>query len=259
MLHPKILLFLISFFIFGSIFFSSPANPLGNLGAIADISINELLTFTNQKRQENGLPSLSSNSQLEAAAMKKAEDMFAKNYWAHNAPDGTTPWFFIKEAGYNYVYAGENLARGFNSANDVVNAWMASPSHRANLLSKNYKDVGFAVKSGTLNGENTFLVVQEFGSKSYAVAKSPAKPKTVKKKVLGFEAPNLMNKIPTFSVSTDIVFIVMMIIIGVFIADMLYIRRRSHIVRFVGHNLDHAIFLLAIIIVIGIFNTGVVL
>jgi hypothetical protein len=94
----------------------------------------------------------------------KATDMFAKDYWAHVSPDGTTPWVWIRKAGYNYLYAGENLARGFDTSASVVNAWMNSPEHRANLLSSNYTDIGFAVQSGTLTGTETTLVVQEFGS-----------------------------------------------------------------------------------------------
>lgn len=135
------------------------------MGTSVDITSQELLLFTNQDRQKEGLSALTINNQLSQAAALKATDMFGKNYWAHNAPEGTTPWFFIKEAGYVYVYAGENLARGFNSSEDVVKAWMASPSHRENMLSKNYQDVGFAVVPGKLNGEDTVLVVEMFGGK----------------------------------------------------------------------------------------------
>src|SRR5258706_10350524 len=96
--------------------------------------------------------------------------MFAKDYWAHIAPDGTTPWSFIKGAGYNYVYAGENLARGYFSASDVVNAWMASPEHRENMLSSKFADVGFSAQNGKLTGEDTVLVVEMLGSTSLAGA-----------------------------------------------------------------------------------------
>lgn len=262
-LHPKAILLLISFFIFSSLFFSSNINPLSErIKAYADISVAELMSFTNQKRVENGLQQLSENSQLAAAASKKADDMFAKNYWAHNSPDGITPWVFIKESGYNYVYAGENLARGFNSATDVVNAWMASPNHRANILSGNYKDVGFSVKSGKLNGEQTFLVVQEFGSASVLPV---ARKKTVKKqktattkKVLGFEISSFPSFKPNFSKSTDVAIVLILGFIAVLLTDLILTQRRK-IARFVGHNLDHAIFLTVIILVISIFNTGVVL
>lgn len=138
------------------------------LGTYSNISQDALLSITNQKRQEAGLPPLNLNGALSQAAAGKAADMFAKDYWAHIAPDGTTPWVFIKGAGYNYVYAGENLARGFTTPSDVVNAWMASPSHRENMLSSKYSDVGFAAETGRLSGEDTVLVVEMFGSTSFA-------------------------------------------------------------------------------------------
>jgi uncharacterized protein YkwD len=168
-LHFRTFYLVISVLLISSFFFSSGFNPLvSRIQALADISTQELLQFTNEMRAENGLPPLAENQQLETAAYAKAEDMFAKDYWAHNSPDGTTPWYFIKNSGYNYIYAGENLAKGFTDSRDVVNAWMASPSHKENLLSENFKDVGFAVKTGKLGGEDTFLVVQEFGNKTAA-------------------------------------------------------------------------------------------
>ena len=258
-LHPKAILFLIAFFIFSSLFFSSSLNPIASqIRAYADISTQELLNFTNQKRVENGLESLSNNSQLSDAASKKADDMFAKNYWAHNAPDGTTPWVFIKASGYSYVYAGENLARGFNSASDVVNAWMASPNHRANILSSNFKDVGFAVKSGTLNGEQTFLVVQEFGSKNYGtVAKKSTPKKATSRKVLGFEVSNISLS-SGMSRSGELAIILLLGFISILLLDLILIERKK-IVRFVGHNLDHALFLFAIVICLGILGGGVII
>lgn len=258
-LHPKAILFLIAFFIFSSLFFSSSLNPVASqIRAYADISTQELLNFTNQKRAENNLGLLSNDPQLAEAANKKADDMFAKNYWAHNAPDGTTPWVFIKQSGYSYVYAGENLARGFSSANDVVNAWMASPNHRANILSSNFKDVGFAVKSGTLNGEQTFLVVQEFGSKNYAPVAKKSSPKKVNtRKVLGFEASNIsLNS--GMSRSGELAIILLIGFISILLLDLVLIERKK-IVRFVGHNLDHALFLFAIIICLGILGGGVII
>lgn len=142
------------------------------LGISANISAEELLLHTNIKRQEQGLPPLSLNTQLSQAAAGKAQDMLGKDYWAHVAPDGLTPWAFIKGAGYEYRHAGENLARGFTTSGDVVNAWMASPGHRDNMLSPNYTEVGFAVVTGTLTGEETVLVVEMLGSRT-TVAESP--------------------------------------------------------------------------------------
>ena len=260
-LHFKTLILVISVLTIGSFFFSSGFNPLASrIQALADISTQELLKFTNEKRVENGLPPLIVNSELENAAYAKAQDMFEKDYWAHNSPDGTTPWFFIKGAGYEYVYAGENLAKGFTDSGDVVNAWMASPSHKENLLSQNFKDVGFAVKAGRLGGEDTFLVVQEFGNKTAAPVertsnKSP--PSSNEAKVL---AINFDSVTPSPAKSASYGFIVLIIIsfIAILIIDMFIINRKN-IARFVGHNLDHVLFLVVVLIMITLLGSGYIL
>ena len=133
------------------------------LGSIT-FSADQIISLTNQKRAENGLPALSSNGQLASAASAKAGDMFGNNYWSHNSPQGKTPWTFISSAGYKYIYAGENLARDFSDASAVVNAWMNSPSHRENIMDKNFKEIGVAVADGKLDGREGILVVQMFGS-----------------------------------------------------------------------------------------------
>lgn len=150
------------------------------LGTFSDISGQQLLLLTNEKRQENGQPPLTISNELSQAAANKASDMFSKDYWAHIAPDGTTPWVFIKSSGYNYVYAGENLARGYYSASDVISAWMASTEHKENMLSGHYQNVGFSATTGKLNGEDTVLVVEMLGSTNLAVAPaSQEQPKPV--------------------------------------------------------------------------------
>ncbi len=136
------------------------------LGFATDVSSDRLLVLTNEQRASNGLSALSYNQQLSAAAAAKAQDMFSKGYWAHFGPNGESPWNFILGAGYQYDSAGENLAKNYASSGDVVNAWMNSPTHRDNILKSNYQDIGFAVVNGTLQGEETTLVVQMFGSHS---------------------------------------------------------------------------------------------
>ena len=144
------------------------------LGFATNIVTSELYQLVNQERAEQGLPVLARNTKLEQAAFKKAQDMFAKDYWAHYAPDGsTTPWQFILSAGYTYKYAGENLAKDFDTSTAVVTAWMASASHRANIVNTKYKDFGLVAVSGTLLGEETTLVVQMFGSTLGATATTP--------------------------------------------------------------------------------------
>jgi hypothetical protein len=135
------------------------------LGFATNIATTELYQLVNVERAERGLPALKRNTKLEQAAYKKAQDMFAKNYWAHYAPDGsTTPWQFILSSGYNYKYAGENLAKDFDTSASVMSAWMASAGHRANIVNTNYKDFGLVAIDGSLLGEKTTLVVQMFGS-----------------------------------------------------------------------------------------------
>ena len=171
-LHLQSLLLTVILLIFASFLLSEVRTVSPQiLGVTHNISTEELFLLTNQKRLENNLLPLVFNEQLSLAASRKADDMFARDYWAHNAPDGTTPWVFIKGAGYEYTYAGENLARGYSSASEAVDAWMASAAgHKENLLSANYTDIGFAVKTGTFAGEETVLVVQEFGSRNAAPA-----------------------------------------------------------------------------------------
>lgn len=133
------------------------------LGTVS-FSAEQIVSLTNTKRGENGLQALLPNSLLSKAAAAKAADMLANDYWAHNSPSGKTPWSFITAAGYRYVFAGENLARDFADSGSVVNAWMNSPSHRSNLLDKNFKEIGVAVADGKLGGREGTLVVQMFGA-----------------------------------------------------------------------------------------------
>lgn len=144
------------------------------LGYATNITVTDLNTISNQQRVNAGLAPLSLNSQLSSAAQAKAADMFAKDYWAHVAPDGTTPWSFIYGAGYNYQTAGENLAKNFNTSGGVVNGWMASQAHKDNILNTTYQDVGYAAVNGVLQGSETTLVVAMYGSK--AAPTSPPTP-----------------------------------------------------------------------------------
>jgi len=127
------------------------------------ISPETLINLTNQQRQAAGLQPLNESPALDASATAKAQDMLARDYWAHFAPDGTTPWSFMSQAGYQYRHAGENLAMDFSTDDDVMTGWMNSPTHRANVLG-DYRDVGIAVVQGTLLGEQTTLVVAHYGT-----------------------------------------------------------------------------------------------
>jgi hypothetical protein len=130
----------------------------------SDITVEKVIELTNASRAEAGESALISNSRLSQAAEAKASDMVANDYFSHTSPAGKTPWNWIQKENYDYIYAGENLAMDFFSAEKMEEAWMASPTHRANILNQNYHEIGTAVKEGIINGHETTLAVVMFGS-----------------------------------------------------------------------------------------------
>ncbi len=276
LLHHQNLFLTIVFFFVASILFSYVRNSFPTvLGAKIDISAQELLFLTNQKRLADGELPLTLSDQLSKAAQLKAQNMFEKNYWAHNSPDGTTPWVFVKDTGYEYVYAGENLARGFSSSSDVVNAWMASPSHKENMLSDRYQEVGFAIVPGKLVGENTILVVEMFGNKTNVLSRNEKKDIAVVTKQELVQEPALQGKnnqfvlplfiaaknqplINSFSLVRSIGIFTLLLFITVFILDMVIVQKKN-IVRLVGHNTDHIVFLTVILLLVIMINSGIIL
>ncbi len=154
-------LLLVVFFNYGSVLnlFSRPA-VLGWQGK--NVSPAKIIELLNTARAEKNLPPLEVDRRLEYAAFLKANDMFAKGYWAHRSPSGQLPWYFIEAAGYDYQLAGENLAKNFSSSSSLVAAWLRSPAHRANILNPDYSQVGVSVVKGKLNGVPTELTVAFF-------------------------------------------------------------------------------------------------
>lgn len=137
---------------------------LSVLGRVSDIQTVDLLQDTNNERKNSGLSELNLNDKLSQAAFLRAQDMFENNYWSHTSPTGVQPWKWFGDVGYNYSYAGENLAKNYPNADATVAAWMDSPSHKDNVLNTHYTEIGFAVVDGTLNGQNTTLVVALYGA-----------------------------------------------------------------------------------------------
>lgn len=126
---------------------------------------SKIIAETNLQRKENGnLPQLAENAKLAATASAKANDMFLNQYFEHVSPNGTTPGELAQNYGYNYIIAGENLILGnFASEKEVVQNWMDSPGHRANILNNRYTEIGVAIIKGTYKGETVWIGVQEFG------------------------------------------------------------------------------------------------
>ena len=145
----------------------STATPLNVGGASNKVVLlqSKIIAETNLQRQENGnLPALKENTKLDEAAAAKANDMFLNQYFEHVSPSGIDPGKLVHSYGYEYITAGENLILGnFSSEKEVVQDWMDSPGHRANILNNRYTEIGVAVVKGTYKGETVWIGVQEFG------------------------------------------------------------------------------------------------
>jgi hypothetical protein len=131
---------------------------------VAAVLVPVLIAETNQERTHAHLSVLSKNELLMRSAQLKANDMAAKGYFAHNSPSGEDPWVWFKQVGYDYRFAGENLAVNFVESKDITDAWMNSPTHRENLLNGKYTQVGIATALGKYKGRDAIFVVQHFGT-----------------------------------------------------------------------------------------------
>ncbi len=135
---------------------------------LSTITVERITQLTNAERTKAGLQPLKTNAKLTAAAQQKGQHMLSEDYFAHISPSGVTPWFWMSKNGYSYQVAGENLAIDFTEAEDTVAAWMASPSHKANLLHASYTETGIGVVRGEFQGGTSTIVVHMFGKPSGA-------------------------------------------------------------------------------------------
>lgn len=130
------------------------------------MSVKEVIDMTNKNRADNGkLAALKENSKLDSSAQKKLDDMLSLQYFEHVSPSGVSVSDLAKGSSYEYIIIGENLALGnFKDSKALVDAWMASPGHRANILNGKYTEIGVAVGHGMYQGRDTWLAVQHFGT-----------------------------------------------------------------------------------------------
>jgi len=133
-------------------------------GGMAAVLPAVLASLTNEERESQNLSALAISPLLTKAAELKASDMAEKGYFAHTSPEGITPWYWLSEVGYRYQYAGENLAVNFNDSKDVTNAWMNSPTHRANIVKGIYTEVGTGIATGFYKGERAIFVAQVYAN-----------------------------------------------------------------------------------------------
>jgi len=271
LLHPAGLSVLIGIFLFANAsvkLLASTHTPLvrGNvLGYASNITSTQVVSLTNVERSKLGKSSLSLNSTLSKAARAKAEDMFAFDYWAHNNPQtGKQPWAFIREAGYTYRYAGENLARDFGDTPTLMVAWMNSPTHRDNIVSDRYTEIGIAVVNGNLQGIDTTLVIQMFGTPTQSQALTSAS-------TLGEESPpapppptqtagskTTTTPVPPLTISKAISMSILLILSLTLLIDYLIIKKRRTI-RVSGKNFAHLLLLGALIIIVIVSAPGGIL
>jgi hypothetical protein len=190
-------LLLVKVSVTGFLFLSYPSQA-----QFASITAEQIASLTNSEREKAGLPALNTNGLLQKAALNKANDMVAKGYFDHTSPDGRRPWDWVAGTGYRYIYAGENLAKDFTSAQSTVKALMNSQSHRKNILNEKYSDIGIAVVDATFEGRTTTLMVQLFGSTSNA---NLVKSNTVKPTVVTpvenppAQVPAITPPVPTYT------------------------------------------------------------
>ena len=233
------------------------------LGYSSNIAPEEIIDLTNQERVSLGLEELKMNADLNEAARRKAADMFAFDYWSHNSPTGRDPWSFFKEVSYDYLYAGENLARDFVSPEAVIAAWMTSPTHKDNLISSHYQEIGVAVVEGELEGLRTALVVQLFGTPVKGVAQQ--EPQSDDQIYTPAEEESLTpvyqeqtQPINPLTVTKGVAIFILGLLIGVLVVDRLVIVKKN-VSRLAGDNLAHISFLLIILLTVFLFRSGSIL
>lgn len=292
-LHPSFLTLLaVGMFLFQGLLGILSSHDGSILGYAANISAEEVIRLTNEKRAAEGLPALRHNAALSQAAAAKGAHMLAHDYWAHVAPDGTQPWKFFADINYKYKYAGENLARDFSNPAAAVNAWLASPSHRDNMLSNKYQEIGIGVIEGDLAGVETTLIVQFFGTslvdtlapEPVAAAVSTAAPLTTIAPTARTPVPALVTPKPTraplvlpsnapelsggiaqapvlispFTTAKGVSLGIIGFTLLLFVIDVILITRRRT-KRISGRSLAHIAFFAIILIIILIVQAGKIL
>lgn len=170
-------------------------------GTFSTLTAGRMVQLVNDSRAGSGVPALVTNAALAGAATAKANDLIAKQYFAHTNPDGKQFFQWIRDAGYTYSLAGENLAKDFSSAEAAHNALMASELHRKNILNEKFRDVGIAVVAGTVDGRDSYVLVELFGAPPAVkptprVAAAPAPQRTPQPTPEPTPAPTLPSPAP---------------------------------------------------------------
>lgn len=261
---------------------AAPNNLPSILGFASSITASSVVDQTNTQRAAIGISTLTVNSKLVSAAIAKGNNMCEQQYWAHISPTGTTPWNFMKNAGYNYAVAGENLARDFMDTTSVIDAWMASPTHKANIVDGRFNEIGVAVVDCKFLGEDTTLVIQMFGKQQVAVVE----PK-VDQGAISLQVPQAQAQAPLPSASpkpetqaaqlpptpfpvsggtrvfstlqlTKAVSLSVLILLGIVLSVDMWLTHSRNTVRIAGKNMAHLLFIAGIVLVVLVVKSGVI-
>ena len=263
LLQPSFLAILMAVYLLNqSIIKSIGTLKPGVLGYSSEITVSKVLKATNLERLKYNLPELKYNETLSKSATAKAKDMFANNYWAHTSPTGKTPWDFFKENDYQYSVAGENLAKDFYDTESLMRAWMNSPTHKANIVNSKYQEIGLGVVNGVLDGVETTLVVQHFGTplnRAAASAPNPVEPVTQTEKVPVAVSPDTPQVLASTNTTINPLFLSKIIggfmfalILILLIIDAIYtLRHKTY--RVAGSSAGHISFL-AIVFLLLLFS-----
>lgn len=152
--------------VYGLLFFIAPTSATSatlqsESYAITDDSI---IALTNNERSTYDIAPLRYNTELSKAASAKAQYILDNDSFSHEGEAGETFSSWIRSTGYTYTRVGENLAIHFDNPDDILEAWLDSPTHRKNLLNPLFEDIGLAVVTGEYKGKTTTVVVQLFGT-----------------------------------------------------------------------------------------------
>jgi len=240
-------------------------NTTGQMAAVLPAVLADL---TNEEREAQNLEALKISPILNKAAEMKAADMATHGYFAHTSPEGKTPWYWLLQAGYKYQYAGENLAINFSDSKDVTAAWMASPTHRANIVKANYTEVGTGIASGIYKGQEAVFVAQVYAN-PLPEAQKPAEPVKINSpvatekesgKVLGAEVapkleplqnPTLWQKLSASPRNTtNLILYIIFAIIAIALLLYIFIKVRNHNI----HPIKNGLMILAIIAAVFLAN-----
>lgn len=143
---------------------------LPQIAYFSSITPERIIELTNQERSKNGLPKLTANQLLTKAANAKGLDILKTQTFKHEI-DGKKFSSWIKEANYKYSYAGENLAIDFLTSEGAIKAWMASQTHRDNILNNNFTEIGVAIVEGDFNGQKSIIIVESFGNPPVTISR----------------------------------------------------------------------------------------